>query len=1231
MTDTTNPTNPTTNGLDRETKQKIRNWVLKLRHLFQDDITKQLRRVGIEAGKPITPEGPGYLEADEKRARRVIVAAIQRDAANERSQADALTAYVRECAYTLLNRLVGLKCMEAREILFVEGEPTEVVTTKDIYGNRSRLLWQMRDAERRYREDETLLWRDGLTRAFRAVTQDIALLFDPDSEWSQVWPTQKTLMEAVKAINGLDAECKRGPHPPAPSPNSGRGGDSVFASPDFLGWVYQFFNVEEKEEIRAETGGRPRTSHELAVINQFYTPDWIVKFLVDNTLGRVWLRMHPDTRLRERIGYLVPNTGEDEPAPLKPVREIKLLDPACGTMHFGQYAYGLFYAMYLEEQDRAGSAGWPSESSVLSVVDIPSAILANNLFGIDIDPRAIQIAALTLLLTMKEQARAHGLDPQAVRVERMNLVCADAVNLGEEQREEFIRSLDPAVFGSVEPLRPAIRAIWQNLQHVAELGSLVQVGEEVERALAAPTVVRRRLAAPGQPTLEGGEEWGKAQPSLSEEERSTVRAKLEEALADYARSHTGAEDINQRLFAQETGKAVHLLDLLRQRYDVVVMNPPYGDPTEDAKAILKRHNADNWVDNYSVFTERAVSLVHPQRGYVGALTSRTFLYLSSFSYLRTQLMLGRSTILTLADLGSGVLDGATVQTAAFVLQAATLDSQVTCYRLERPSDKHAVFAEALHDPRSALVYHRPHRIFRGLPDSILAYAMPDALADAFTAYRSLREELATLKVGVGTGDDEWFCRHWWELACKVDNSDSKWKLFAKGGEFSPYYQATDLIVDWEHNGAGIKRHPKSKYGRGMTHYFTSGFTWSSTSSIGLNVQYWPGGVFSIKGMAGFTSNTNRLWACIGFLNSHLADAFAKAINPGRDYQVGHLNRIPVPAFPEEWVSYVGTHAKHIHQLKARWDSSNETTPCSGAPWLVAAACADRTSSSLLQLVKDCLDQQAAADEQCRAHQRAIDDAVYSLYRFSADDRDVVERELGARPPEIVWPQMAGKSEEEKRNEHVLRLLSYLVKTSIEADEDGIISLVPCGTETTLVERVRRGLDEAFGADRGPAIESEVNNFLGKRQTIETWLARQYFKYHVQLYKRRPIFWHITTEDGSFGALVHYHRFTHDRLQKLRSHTLYGHIQRLLGEIGRLKGDTSSEAREKLSTLEQGLDAARALDENLRKIQEGEYPIKVPWKSAADQPKGWRPDIDDGVKVNIGPFEAAGVLAVKKVC
>ncbi len=279
--------------------------------------------------------------------------------------------------------------------------------------------------------------------------------------------------------------------------------------------------------------------------------------------------------------------------------------------------------------------------------------------------------------------------------------------------------------------------------------------------------------------------------------------------------------------------------------------------------------------------------------------------------------------------------------------------------------------------------------------------------------------------------------------------------------------------------------------------------------------------------------------------------------------------------------------------------------------------------------------------ECDALQQQIDDTVFDAYGIENTDRQTIEQEVGAPFSAPVWPEMAGKSQEEKRLEHVLRLLSYIVKTACEEDDDGIVPLVLCGGEPTLIERARTKLDEFFGEGRSHEIENEINAELqvnikgnrncGPRMTMADWFATRYFDYHVKLYKRRPIFWHICTDDGSFGAIVHYHRFDKNRLQKLRAHYLKGHRDRLVQRINELSGDESKKARGEIEKLEGNIRAADELDRKLAMILNGEeYRIEVPWKSEEEQPQGWTPDIDDGVKVNIGPFQSAAVLAAKKV-
>jgi hypothetical protein len=1222
MTDIALPT--TLTGLDREAKQKIRNWVLRLRHAFEDDIRTQVKRYGIEAGMLLAKDAPDYLTPEEKKARRIIVAAIQRDAQNERSGEDALTAYVRECAYTLLNRLVGLKCMEAREILLVEGVQNEIITTRSEYGDRSRLLWQMREEDREYRNDETRLWRNGLVRAFRAVTLDIALLFDPDSEWSQVWPTQKTLRDAVRDINGLDAACNRD------------GQTSVYASPDFLGWVYQFFNAEEKEELRDETGGKPRTSHELAVLNQFYTPDWIVKFLVDNTLGRVWLRMHPDTDLREYISYLVPNTGEDEPAPLKRVCDVKLLDPACGTMHMGQYAYGLLYEMYLEEREKVGSAGWPQEPSVDSPDAIPAAILANNLHGIDIDPRAIQIAALTLLLTMKEQARAHGLNPKNVRVERMNLVCADAVNLGDAEMEEFFQelALNPQVYGGIEVLRRVVKAVWEGLKHVAELGSLVQVGEEVERALEAPTNVRQHLYEPTQTSMAEALELSLLQLRLTEEQRATAREQLEDALANYTRKHLGAEDINQRLFAQETEKAVHLLDLLHEKYDVVVQNPPFGNPVGKVKTQLEQMYKNGSGNIYTYFIEALKDRLSVN-GYIGSVTSCAFLVQTTFTQFREMLTRNFQPIV-IAECGPEVLDDANVEVALSILGRLNTRESACFLNLRPGQTSSAKFQQWLNDPSgdSPIHFMRTIRSFSALPDSMFLYDLPQSVVDCYIRFPRLDPNIAQTAKGLNTGTNDRFYLRVWEVNGYEIGRGNKWIPLANGGEFSPFYRNYDQVVLWENNGQTIRTNvnehgEKVSYVRNASLYYREGISWGKRTDW-YNAQILPPGfIFSDEGHALFMMDPTFRKSLLAILNSTFIRFLLNKASGGHKTS-GYVGKLPVSIPSIEVADVLTVCAETQYARRAMWDTGNEISTAFVTPWLNSAVMRQPEWETITDLLNECLAWEEVERAECQRLQDEVDTTVYDLYNIPIADRTFINRDVGTRPSETVWTQMEGKNDDQKRVEHICRLVSYLVKVSMEEDEDGIIPLVPCGSEQTLIGRVHERLEALFGTERVGAVESEINNLLGKRVTIDTWLAKSYFKYHVGLYKRRPIYWHIASEDGGFGVIIHYHRFTYDRLAKLRSAYLYDFQQRLLSEISGLREDRSPAARERLSNLEANLESARTLDEKLRQIQEGEVPIRVPWKLDAEQPKGWRPDLDDGVKVNIGPFQQAGVLAVKKV-
>lgn len=685
-------------ALSDQHKEAVKSWVPKARKLLETDLGAQLKRLGIDATGKVTPLETMALGPEAVGTRQRVEALLVRDSAAEGTPKRGYENVLRELTYTTLNRLVGLKAMEARQVLFLvppggaAPETTEVLTP--IPGqDRSRFLRDVRAAGgTRYKYDddaEEALLRDGLQAAYRQINQEIRLLFDPDHDYACVWPTHAALVKLIGMINrDLPVEAYR--------------------AADFLGWIYQFFNREEKERVRKETKGTPRSSYELSVINQFYTPSWVVKALVDNTLGRLWLQMHPDSVLQpqgppplpaERNGgpitadYLVPRTGErirylrvtdtGEVQRFKRACDITLLDPACGTMHFGQYAFGLFLRMYLEEIEHTGEEGWPAEPSVATAAEIPAAILENNLFGIDIDPRAIQIASLGLMLTAKQAALGLGFSPTDVQVKRTNLVVANAVAVGKEQLDALTRKLS-AQLGAPELQQRLFEVLWDNLQNVGELGSLVQVKEGVETVLGdwVDAQAKRKglgkvIRADALPLFEAGglsDEFDQQrvqqlvlQRQALEEEAQSIQQELLSAIEAVAGAE--ASDPAERLFAEDTARGLKLLQTLARNFDVVVMNPPYG-------SFVDRERVRRFVDTaypltknniYAAFIDRATQLVEKE-GYVGALVSSTFANLKTFEKLRTEILLKRNPLLVMLDLGYGILDDATVEAAALVLK-----------------------------------------------------------------------------------------------------------------------------------------------------------------------------------------------------------------------------------------------------------------------------------------------------------------------------------------------------------------------------------------------------------------------------------------------------------------------------------------------------------------------------------------------------------------------------------
>ena len=550
---------------------------------------------------------------------------------------EAVEKLVKEVAFTHLNRLVAFKMMEARRLIrgtLDRGTESNAfkfyLADPDHADDLAR--YERGDPETAYRH--FLLWQSA------QVAQEVRVLFDPETLPSRLFPRPRALHLLLEMLNRPELT-------------------DAWQADETIGWVYQFFNEQEKAQVfdRLYRLKQKLRAQDIPAATQLFTPHWIVRFLVQNTLGRMWVQMHSDTRLvvTGLLDYLVPLQGETPPGSLKPAKEITLLDPACGGMHFGLVAFDLFAAMYQEELKRAGEPGWPTTPSVSDPTEIPAAILKYNLFGVDIDLRAVQLSALALYL------KAKALSPQA-RIAESNLACADVTPLDGARLGAFLRE---ARF--TRPIyERLIRALWERLRDATQLGSLLRLEREI-----GAMVIQERAQYEKMPLFAGLP--GEFEREAAEEEFwQIISAQIVQGLDEFTRQQVQA-GVDQTFFTGEAVKGLRLVDLMLRRYDVVVTNPPYSgrrNLNDTMAGYLSAEYPDAKGDLYTAFLQRCGEWVD-EGGRLGMITQQSFMFLSSYNKLRASLR-EVFAVETMAHTGPRAFDeisGEKVNTTVFVLRA----------------------------------------------------------------------------------------------------------------------------------------------------------------------------------------------------------------------------------------------------------------------------------------------------------------------------------------------------------------------------------------------------------------------------------------------------------------------------------------------------------------------------------------------------------------------------------
>jgi hypothetical protein len=427
-----------------------------------------------------------------------------------------------------------------------------------------------------------------------------------------------------------------------------------------------------------EESPAPRNGRELAVRNQFFTPRYVVRFLVDNTLGRLWLEMHGGTtRFNTICEYLVRPTDEPlQSRPQKDPRDLRILDPACGSGHFLLYAFDLLLAIYEEAWSveetaltsevtgRTLRADYPDPNDLRRA--LPRLIVEQNLYGVDIDPRCAQIAPLALWLRAQRAWKDLGFAAsERPRIHRTHIVLAEPMPGDTKLVEEFAARLNP----------PLLRELFNKMIHesrlAGELGVLLRVedGIAVELRRAREQFVKQRQLTGFLPGMESVPKQGALDLSGIDDDRffHEAETRIVEALRRFAEAATGTANVRRRLFAGDAVQGIALIDLLRKSFDVILMNPPFGAASLAAKKEFEKGYPRTKNDIYAAFVERGIQLLAPN-GLLGAITSRTGFFLSSFQKWREEILLKEAPPVVFADLGYGVLDSAMVEVAAYCLE-----------------------------------------------------------------------------------------------------------------------------------------------------------------------------------------------------------------------------------------------------------------------------------------------------------------------------------------------------------------------------------------------------------------------------------------------------------------------------------------------------------------------------------------------------------------------------------
>ncbi|WP_305815129.1 BREX-1 system adenine-specific DNA-methyltransferase PglX [Photobacterium leiognathi] len=1200
---------------------KLKAYAPKARLAFMEAVTKRAAFLGLYADRiaEMTIDGDSAViegrvfTRQQGQQRAQLVKRIEALGTNNGKFVlkDGFNQFINETAFTWFNRLTAIRYMEVNEYLdhgyrvLSNGENAKFGEGFEILGSaadvaddlgldKESIIDMVLDGNK---EEE--LYRAILLGQCHQLSEAMPFMFEAlDDATELLLPDNLTKTDSIlkDLVNDI------------PEDN--------WQEIEVIGWLYQFYISEHKDAVIGKVVKR----EDIPAATQLFTPNWIVKYLVQNSLGRQWLATYPDSELKEKMEYYItPAEQSDDvieqlkaitPTSIDP-EEIKVLDPACGSGHILVEVYEVLREIYLERGYR------PRE--------IPELILTKNIYGLDIDDRAAQMAAFAVMMKARE-----------------------------DDKRIFSRDIKLNVYSIQSTENLNINQLWTNLdldgkQKVGSMGDLFAEPQFDISEVSAENKVYLDLLRRLKEQFIDAKNLG----SLIEFDSQHLEslAALQEKLTDKAKgSEPTAKEASKTLLP-----IVEQAIVLATKYDVAVANPPYmGSKGMNSllKSFAKSKYPNSKFDLFTIFLERSFGFLK-ENGLNSQVNIQNWMFLSSYEDLRKDILEER-TILNLVQIGYNSfpeLNSKVVQCSAFVMSNRHINNYISTFKdlnkAPQSSKKNLVFF----DESASKIHLIKHEQLTKIPGAIIAYWASDLAFEHFSQQKL--HEIADLRSGISTGDNDRFYRDWHEVALDKINLEphisngGKWFPIVRGGEYKKWYGNRESVINLENDGYEIKNSGNNFRLRTPEYYTKLGVTWSRITSGELSFRLKTEDVnFGENSPVLFTSNCN---AVIAVLNSNVSNYFLSLLSPTLSNQVMDIGKIPILHLDKVDTilveKLVDIHKEDFDSLETSWSfDTNILIDINGDS--IRAAYDKHLTNSL------------ALTENVRKTEDYLNKNITGLYGMEDQYSDCSNQQVSLNcNPSYRFSKLQESEQINKyRFQCVYELISYYVgcmmgRYSLDreglvyahsgnngskelvaegayktfpADDDGI---VPLADEEWLFDddattRFREFVKMVWGEEHLQenlyfVAESLCLDAIKPKKgessmdTIRRYFSTQFFKDHLKTYKKRPIYWLFSSgKEKAFECLVYLHRYNESTLSRMRTE----YVTPLMGKLESRKNiledskATASGAElraidKELKTIDKKQAELVKFDEELKHLAEMKISI----------------DLDDGVKVNYGKF------------